>query len=487
MKKQRTFFLSISLVFLLAVSFYYRLKYASPFASTWDKVDFSLALERFDLLLMQPHFPGYPYFVLGGMAVNQVVGNTTIALSILNVILTATSLFPMYWISRRFTTIEKSIFIVFVVHSLSYTWVMGTEPMSEMAGVSLLWWYFWSLLKAKESKTIVYSFLPLLLFSFVLGIRLSYLPFAVGIILLWIYEWRNYHNKKYYVIDLIIKMFFAMLCQLLWVTALVINQGGLINFLELAFGFTGGHFSEWGGTVSSESGQLWKRFVVLLFNNFIWVGLTGKSVISLVLLGAFLFIGNPFSGIHWKNLSIKVWFCLMGIAYFFWALFAQNIDKPRHILPLVGLFFFLIVMQVIKKKRFRFISVSILVLFSLIQSWHGYELIKEKATEAPSTYQIVNYLNQIEDPLIVYTWEETRIMEYLDVPFLHKEIFTYSYFQEDLDHYQGRKVFLTDKVLQGFETQGIDIKGKVKKIKAFHSNPLFDPVYDKVILYEWIG
>nr|WP_232467183.1 hypothetical protein [Anoxybacillus flavithermus] len=40
--------------------------YASPFAATWDEVDFALALDRYDLLAMQPHFPGYPYFIFGG-------------------------------------------------------------------------------------------------------------------------------------------------------------------------------------------------------------------------------------------------------------------------------------------------------------------------------------------------------------------------------------------------------------------------------------
>ena len=49
----------------------YSLLHISPFAASWDEVDFVLALDRFDLLAMQPHFPGYPYFVLGAMAVHR--------------------------------------------------------------------------------------------------------------------------------------------------------------------------------------------------------------------------------------------------------------------------------------------------------------------------------------------------------------------------------------------------------------------------------
>ncbi|TXK86803.1 nucleoporin-interacting protein, partial [Parageobacillus sp. SY1] len=49
-----------SLVILLCL-FFVEIYYASPYAATWDQVDFALALDRYDLLAMQPHFPGYPY------------------------------------------------------------------------------------------------------------------------------------------------------------------------------------------------------------------------------------------------------------------------------------------------------------------------------------------------------------------------------------------------------------------------------------------
>ncbi len=54
---------SIIVLFTVCASYFV---YASPFAATWDEVDFALALDRYDLLAMQPHFPGYPYFILAG-------------------------------------------------------------------------------------------------------------------------------------------------------------------------------------------------------------------------------------------------------------------------------------------------------------------------------------------------------------------------------------------------------------------------------------
>ena len=42
---------------------------------------------------------------------------------------------------------------------------------------------------------------------------------------------------------------------------------------------------------------------------------------------------------------------MMGICYLIWAIIAQNIDKPRHILPLVILFLFILLTNVLKRIR----------------------------------------------------------------------------------------------------------------------------------------
>ena len=68
--------------------------YISPFARTYDEVDFALALHRYDLLAMQPHFPGYPYFILGGMVIHNWVADPIQALSIFNTLLALSSMIP---------------------------------------------------------------------------------------------------------------------------------------------------------------------------------------------------------------------------------------------------------------------------------------------------------------------------------------------------------------------------------------------------------
>lgn len=80
---------------------YLSIIYASPYVRTWDEVDFTLALERFDLLAMQPHFPGYPYFILGGWIINQWIHNGLKALSIFNTLAALSAVLPIFWLARR--------------------------------------------------------------------------------------------------------------------------------------------------------------------------------------------------------------------------------------------------------------------------------------------------------------------------------------------------------------------------------------------------
>ena len=69
--------LVLTSVLAILILFLYQLMHINAFAATWDQVDYSLALERFDIMAMQPHFPGYPYFILGGLFIHQFIEDQT--------------------------------------------------------------------------------------------------------------------------------------------------------------------------------------------------------------------------------------------------------------------------------------------------------------------------------------------------------------------------------------------------------------------------
>ncbi|MFK3958205.1 hypothetical protein [Guptibacillus hwajinpoensis] len=481
--------ISMSSILLIA---WWRIAYATELPRSWDQVDFSLALSRFDLFAMQPHFPGYPYFILGGMLLNKWIGNPALALTFWNGLLMLFSVYPAYAVSRSFLSKTLSMASVALIQSMVFVNVLTIQPMSEAAAVAILWWYLWSLQKAFHRE---HSFLSIVvasfLFSLLLGVRLSYLPFGVGLLLLLIQRKKQHKSIKSYSSFLLTQIGIAAIFQLIWVGGLAASEGGVAAFLQLAFGFSEGHFEEWGGTAVSASAPLLERISHLILNNIVWTGLSGHALtillLYLILFMFMIFQGVKSSGRTLREISWFGWaFVAMAFSYFLWALLAQNIDKPRHILPLPGII--VLGFLWIGLRRQGNISTKIMLGLAVmisIQSIVSYSTMKE-ANDPAAVYQLMNYVEQINEPVIVYTWEETRVMSYNKVSFEHEQIYTYSTFLSDLQYYHKHRVFLTGQVLDGFKKQKISMDSQIKKVKEFHSSTLYDPVYHDIVLYEFL-
>ncbi|WP_226656448.1 hypothetical protein [Pseudalkalibacillus hwajinpoensis] len=478
----------VSLISLILIV-WCRFIYAIEYPRSWDQVDFTLALNRFDLFAMQPHFPGYPYFILGGIWLNEWISNPAQALATWNSLLMLLAIYPMFKISRSFLSKTFSIVAVALMQSMVFINVLTVQPMSEASAVGILWWYLWSLQKAFTKHSAVWVVISSFFFSLLLGIRLSYLPFGIGLVLLLIHRKKNYTAKEY-LSFLIQQVLLAAAFQLIWVGGLAASEGGVAAFLQLAFGFSEGHFEEWGGTAVSASTSFLDRLSHFFLNNIVWTGLGGQHLfvlLSLLMLAVYLITKRMKRRMWSKEVSWFGWaFASMVFSYFLWALFAQNIDKPRHILPLPGMFLLGFLWFGLNKQR----DVSnrivwLLIVVISVQSTYSYTTIS-KANNPAAVYQLIDYLEEKNEPLIVYTWEETRVMSYNRVPFEHEQVFTYSTFLADINYYDDHRVFLTEQVVEGFESQGVAIRDQIQQIQTFHSSPLFDPVYHDIVLYEFL-
>ncbi|WP_070121747.1 hypothetical protein [Bacillus marinisedimentorum] len=462
----------------------FRIFSLNRYAASWDAVDFALGVIQFDLLQMQPHFPGYPYFILGGMLLNPVLENPVLALEIWNIILAASSFYPIYRLAAGRLPEGKRLIAAVLVYTLSYPAVLSVQPLSDSAALSVLWWFLWSLEFSGKSNRSFHLLLPAFIFSILMGIRLSYLPFGIGLVLLWRHNWKNgqnHHKMK----RLVYHVAAALVFQLVWVGGLIFNEGSVRAFLGMAAGFTSGHFSDWGGAATATGDALPDRAWQLIVN-ILWSGIAGESlymligVILLVQVSFWSFFKEKRSG---QDSVIPYLHAILFGSYFIWALFAQNVDKPRHAAPLAILTAFHLFI-VLLKGRTRF-PVLAAALFLSLQLWTGSHILERLAGEVPATYQLASYLDEVEEPFIVYTWEEKRVMDYTGVRYPYKRTLTYDYFEMEVSRLDGRRIFLTGHVAEGFRQQGADVDSHLKKVETFNSSSLVLPVYHKITLYEW--
>ncbi|UOE75593.1 nuclear pore complex Nup93/Nic96 family protein [Parageobacillus thermoglucosidasius] len=468
-------FLSYFSLVILTVLFLLEIYYASPYAATWDQVDFALALDRYDLLAMQPHFPGYPYFVLGGMFVHAFVDNPAKALSVFNVIALFSATVPIVLLLKKHFPTPISLFISTLIQSASYVMVIAGQPMSDGAALAVLWWYFWSIESARSRDAWWMRLLPLALLSILMGIRLSYAPFAVAILCLWYEDWKKHRSISRLGCFLTAAAFF----QFIWIAAVAVAEGSFQSFFKLALSFTSGHFAEWGGTAANGMQPLWERGSQFFFYNILWTGIASQNVILL-----FLYIMVWAAVWRMRTSPFPRWLLVSGFAYFLWALFAQNIEKPRHILPFVhlGLLYGWTCYIRNHMSMYRWgLAAAVLAVQLATGTWH----LREQALQLPATYQLAYDLQKSEERLVLYTWEETRVLQYLNVDFPHKDVLHFSFFLQDKANYRHVKIYLTDHVVKGFQAQGVSLSRHVRKVKTYRSSTLADPVYGNVTLYEW--
>ncbi|WP_041967582.1 hypothetical protein [Mesobacillus selenatarsenatis] len=480
-KTNRVIVVGLSSMAVLYV-FVAQLSSLNPFVSSWDQVDFTLAMDRYDLRAMQPHFPGYPYFIFGGMLINFLADTPNQALVLFNVLVYGSSILPVYFLAKRYIPGVSAFLVAAAIYTVSYPLIIVNQPMSEGAALAAFWWFFWSIAAAESRPAGKWMLLPLFLFSVLLGIRLSYIPMGIGLVYLLYRKWAKREISLGGVIKYVVT---AGLFQLIWVGGLIITEGGLVNFLELAFGFTGGHFQEWGGTSVSNELSMWARTKAFLFTNILWWGIFSRTTVLMVLyivIGILIFLPVSKSKVY-KECSFLLGAILL-FAYGVWALFAQNIEKPRHILPIALLLVFVGLTVFFKKKAgvyASFLVVTVIIAQAMISTSY----IQKQAAIEPAVYQLAHYLEEQPEGFVLYTWEETRVLQYLEMDFPHKRIFTYRNFLHDQGLYKGKTIYLTNSVVDGFRSQGFDPGGKLEKVETFTSDKIFDPVYHKIILYKW--
>ncbi|MFC4766924.1 hypothetical protein [Effusibacillus consociatus] len=505
----------LALLTLFAVTV--RLLFVAPYPTGWDDVDFALALEQYDLARMQPHFPGYPVYILAAHLFHSWMDDPFLTLTVLSAVAGGFTVIPLWLLFHEMGSAAAARLTVWMYTVAPLPLITSIQPMSDSLGAFLAAWLaFFSWSAAAEGRlqdgvsrnggmswALAASGITL---GLLLGVRVSYL--ALSLLWLWasVQVLRNREvAQKLRVRIAVISCGAGAFTCCIWVTALILSTGGIDSFLALAVSFTGGHFSDWGGTYQAGA-SLADRAKLFLFRQIggaglgtIWWG-NGESGrwISFVMAG----IGISGLAVRRDRLPFKhrVFLFVWIIPYLLWAFFAQNVEKPRHILPLLPPLLYLLVVglegiayrvgeaiQRIWNERNG--SGRILTVFGMI--WIAalisvsYPILKEADSKESPMVQLARYVkaNVQEKDSLIFTWEEQRVLEYMSPDHTSIRLRKWEDFRTEILQYEvpPRRILGTSAMVAGLDRE---VSGFFQPVAVFQGNPWLYPTYHRIVLYE---
>tara|TARA_B100000315_G_scaffold243529_1_gene267003 strand:+ start:230 stop:1597 length:1368 start_codon:yes stop_codon:yes gene_type:complete len=323
-------------------------------ASFWpddqDGVNYLLGIEQYDLIFHQPHFPGYPVYIIVGKLIAFLSSSPERACVFLSVFSGTVCLWLISVILRQTNNRQTALLCTAAMAVNPVFFEFSHKIFTEMPALALLILAI-VLLGNPDKASNIRWFSAVAVIGLMLGIRLSWWPFAF-----------------FYFIKGILsgKGFYASCGLLLGVLIWLLPQAVVVGPEELFFtgiSFTYGHFDKWGGAMASEL-EVDNRFLLFAIRAgeaFGWVGsgmlFTRLPWIVLTLTGMFIFLRNR----NYIDTQIKT-FITAVLFYMVWVVIGQNPEKVRHLLPLIPVFI-LAVSPFIEK--YQKTAASTILIFSL--------------------------------------------------------------------------------------------------------------------------
>ena len=303
-----------------------------------DSLRFALSAMDYSVVEARPHFPGYPLYCFLLKIVYYLTGSVALSFSLIGGFSTFMILYFMDRIWSLYTSINSNILWV-IGFLCPLIWLMGNRYMPDIMGLALVmaaFYYFLKVLAQYELKSMLFLFL---LLGALLGVRLSYAPFFIPVVVLLF----RYPKKTP------IMVISFLLSVLIWFVPWVIDSGWY-NLLDVAQNNTAGHFTDWGGGIMSEESTYWHRFVKMVES--LWADGIGAwwykrhwiTIVPGVIYSLFILLG--LRHIYLKGLKFstqdKIVIPACMLFYLIWVYFFQNIVyKPRHIMPFLPFIIFL--------------------------------------------------------------------------------------------------------------------------------------------------
>lgn len=306
-----------------------------------DSLRFALSVaEGYDVAALQPHFPGYPVFWVVAKAFFLATGRFSVSFSLVG----AGATVGLMWATLRLWDVRLRSLTGAVLAGLVFfsplVWLMGNRYMPDLLGTAVVLGGLVLLLRGlgvtparggSEAFKQRSAFVGMAVVGLLAGLRLSYLPMVllplVG--LLW------YRPDRLQLLGV------AAVSVLVWLVPLVADTGAS-ELIDVAWGQTTGHFTDFGGTVQTEPNVLRRvsGFVEGLWADGLGAWWPGRHPLTIV-TGLGVLVGGAFGVRRLRRMRGKwgrrlFWVGACAGVYALWVFFFQNVvHKSRHVLPLV--------------------------------------------------------------------------------------------------------------------------------------------------------
>lgn len=502
-----------------------RLPLAASHPQGWDAVDFALALDRYDLETMRPHFPGYPLFVWAGRLARLWVPDPFLALARVSAVSGASAAGVWFLLADRIfraavsavgptpgktAAAAPAAFMAAVWVAVSpLAWLSSEQAMSDslgFLGISLVLLASWNYFRHGGPARALTAGVFL---GLVLGVRLSYFPFALTLLALWLCRggrgWRSGSGGEMFreATGALLGLAAGAAPWLAW----QLSYDGPARLVELGARFTMGHLTDWGGSAAAAqaaSNRAWLFF----WRNWIGLGLGGPAVGGWVgWLVVLLAAGGLWLG--WRRLSaaggaaqsaapIALFPAAWGLPYFVWAFWGQNPENPRHLLPILPIPIFVSILGwwlgfPDSRGRMAVKPIAAMLGVTALAAAVAWPLIAEHHRTPPPAVELARFFGGQGESVHgevsggpLFTWEEERTVAYFAPQVNVRRLRSLAHFRRALlsEPVPPRRIWATSYVLNGFGPQGDEVRGFFREAAVFQGNPLIYTTYHRIVLYE---
>ena len=291
-----------------------------------DSLRFALAVVDFDVARLQPHFPAYPVFCFAAKVLYALTGRYAVAFAALGGLSTFAILFFTLGLARIRLTTPPGLIAAFLVFFNPLLWLMSNRWMPDAMGLACALGVLWCMGRPERGRAAWGSFLA----GLTLGVRLSCAPLVMPALLLRLRE----RGRRLRLLGA------GAAGAALWLVPLIAVTGWP-ELVQAALAQTRGHFTDFGGTLSTEPGflqrwaaifrSLWADGFGLYWPGRHWATACTTAGLLAVVAAGWRGAAQRVSGT--ALLSAPLLGCLL---YLGWILLFQNVlHKSRHVLPLL--------------------------------------------------------------------------------------------------------------------------------------------------------